>query len=351
MEKIIITPLYGMGDTIMTTPALELLKKSMPDCEITFFTFSSPTHQIMLNNPHIDRLWYYPLKVIHFLKGSVHVIGRFSFRFDTCINFYPSNRTAYNLFSFLTGAKKRIGHTYVKKNFSQLNWLKNMTIPEDISLHCVQENVRLLKFFEINPDMNNIPPTKIYLTNQEKEAGETFRRSLTNSPNVGIHTGTSTFKNQDKRRWPKESFARMIDLLPDIHFILFGSLDEIGINNDIKASVKNTNQVTIVDNKTIREVAAIIGTLDVFVSNDSGLMHIAAAMNTPVVAILGPTNPSFIHPWVVKHRIARLELPCSPCFFYSPKPLTCSQNNSFKCIHELEPALVANAVKELLDMA
>lgn len=349
MEKIVVTPLMGMGDTLMTTPALQLIKENRPDCEITYFTFNRATQEVLLNNPHIDHLHYHPIKAVNFVKATLHVLTHFSFRFDTCINFYPSNRIQYNAFAFMTGAKMRIGHTYLKKYFSQLNWLKNRTIREDYNAHCVVENIRLLKFLGIEADTEKIPPMHIYLTDDEKFTGESFRESMKHSTIAGIHTGTSTFKNQDKRRWPKEYFVRLIDSLPDIHFVMFGALDELEINRSIQSSVKNSGQVTVVDNKTLREVAAIIGKLDAFISNDSGLMHIAAAMNTPTLAILGPTNQNFIHPWNVKHKIARLELPCSPCFYYSPKPLACSLKDQFKCLSELEPPLVEDSLVKLLE--
>lgn len=348
MEKILITPLVGMGDTLMTTPALELLKKHRPDCEITFFTMSQSTHAIMLNNPHIDHLDYYPIKAIHFLQGTFYVFNSFFMRFDTCINFYPSNRSAYNLFSLLTGAKKRIGHAYTKMNFSQLNWLKNNIIKEDTRLHCVEENVRLLSYFGISADKQDIPATKIYLTDEERAAGTDFAKQIKRYPLIGIHAGTSTFKNHAHRRWPKENFVQLINQLPDAHFVLFGALDEIKINQEIKASADNSERVTICTGKTIREVAAIIGELDLFVSNDSGLMHIAAAMDTPTVSILGPTNPNFIYPWHVKHSIVRLGLTCSPCFSYSPKPLRCRLQGKYTCLVQLPVESVVNAVKGLL---
>ena len=349
MEKIVVTPLMGMGDTLMTTPALQLIKENMPDSKITFFTFNHGTHEILLNNPYIDFLWFYPIKAINFFKASLHVLTHFSFRNNTCINFYPSNRIQYNGFALMSGAKKRIGHTYLKMNSSQLNWLKNKTIPEDYNAHCVEENVRLLKFIGINVDMAKIPPTKIYLTDNEKLTGESFRESIKSSPIVGIHPGTSTFKNQANRRWPQEYFVQLLNLFPDCHFVLFGASDEKEINQFIQSSVKNSNQVTVVNNRAIREVAAIIGQLDAFVSNDSGLMHIAAAMNTPTVAILGPTNPNYIYPWHVKHKIVRLDLPCSPCFYYSPKPLTCTINEKYKCLSDLGAQKVLNALEKLLE--
>ncbi len=349
-KRILITPLDGLGDNLMTTPVISQLKKHKPNWIITYFTFNPAANQILKNNPNIDNLYYYPLKSVNFIKSITYIIKNFSFRFNTCINFYPSNRSAYNLFCLLSFAKKRLGHTYKYMNTSQLNWIKNCLIKEDEKAHCVEQNIRLLKFFDIPHSLHDIPDMKIYLTQEEKVIGQSFRDSFKTEKIVGIHAGTNTFKNHDKRRWPEEYFVKLIDRFPDIHFLLFGTADEIDLNKSIKSSISNKNQVTIVQDKSIREVASIIGELDCFISNDSGLMHIAAAMDTPVLAILGPTNQHFIYPWSVKHKISRLNLPCSPCFFYSPKPLSCKLNNSFKCLHELSVSQVEKDFRELMGL-
>jgi heptosyltransferase-2 len=89
---------------------------------------------------------------------------------------------------------------------------------------------------------------------------------------------------------------------------------------------------------------------NLFVSNDSSLMHVASAMHLKVVAIIGPTNPHFIHPWKTDYRIVDLNLNCSPCFFYSPRPLICIRKDvQFKCIKELNKDMVYDAVVDLLN--
>jgi len=351
MKKILITPLDGMGDTLMTTPAIQLLKENIPDCEITCFVYNKSTHDILLNNPYIDKLWYYPLKTINFIKGTYHILRYFTFRYDFCINFYPSNRSAYNIFALMVCAKYRLGHRYLHKDFSQLNWLKNKTLKEDYFTHCVVENVKLLSFFNLNIAMDKIPAMKLYHTKSEIESGLSYRKSINKfSRIVGIHAGTSTFKGHANRRWPKERFVELIDTFPDICFLLFGGGDdEVVINKYISSSVKNRGHVFMVEEKGIREVASIIGTLDAFISNDSGLMHVAAAMNIPLVVLLGPTNEHFIYPWAVKYIIASLRLPCSPCFYYSPDHLRCSMNNSFKCLRSLDSGIVADALRKVLE--
>jgi len=77
---------------------------------------------------------------------------------------------------------------------------------------------------------------------------------------------------------------------------------------------------------------------------------VASAMQRKVVAVIGPTNQHFIHPWKTEYKIVTLNLECSPCFFYSPRPLICSRTDiKFKCIRELSVDMVFEAVSGLLN--
>jgi heptosyltransferase-2 len=88
---------------------------------------------------------------------------------------------------------------------------------------------------------------------------------------------------------------------------------------------------------------------NIFVTNDSSQMHIAAALGLNVTAIIGPTNQNYIHPWKTEHQIVSLNLDCSPCFFYSPTPLICHRTDvKFKCIKELTVNMVYNSVLNYL---
>jgi heptosyltransferase-2 len=78
-------------------------------------------------------------------------------------------------------------------------------------------------------------------------------------------------------------------------------------------------------------------------------MHVASGMNLRVVAIIGPTNPAYIHPWKTEYKIVSLNLECSPCFIYSPRPLKCFRDDiKFKCIKELTVEMVYNQLNSFL---
>jgi heptosyltransferase-2 len=87
-----------------------------------------------------------------------------------------------------------------------------------------------------------------------------------------------------------------------------------------------------------------------FVSNDSSLMHIAGALGLPTVAIFGPTNETYVHPWKTRYEIVQTGIECRPCFIYSPKPLMCYRVDpaeNFMCVRDIEVDDVFQAVQRL----
>lgn len=341
--------MIGIGDVLMTTPALEIIKKNIPESEITYCTMSKGVFDILKGNPNIDNLVYFPFLGKNAFSALLQFLKEQSCRHSVNLNFYPSNRLHYNIISLLTFARQRIGHTYLRMNFSQLNWLKNKTIEEDDSLHCVEENIRLLQFLGLEVSADNIPPMNIYLTTLEIEAGMQYCKSISPSKCcIGVHAGTSVMKGHAARRWSKENFTLLLNNVKDAHFVLFGTKEELEANQFIHDNVV-PGRVTFVNNKTIREVAAIIRACDFFLSNDSGLMHLAAATGTPVIALVGPTNPVYIKPWNVPHKVVSAPNACCHCFRYSPKPLTCVSEKKFECLTGITVEMVEKEIRSFID--
>lgn len=348
-KSIFITPMIGMGDVLMTTPALKILKKNLPEYTITCCTLNKGIASLLKNNSDIDNIVHYDFFGAKKITELVRYIWNESFRYSHTLTFYPSNRIHYNVVSLLTGARNRVGHQYLRMNFSQGNWLKNCTIKEVDTLHCVEENVKLLSFFNITADMNSIPSMSVILDSSEIQTGEVLRNNYSGTSYcIGVHAGTSILKGHVARRWPMKYFAETISKIPEAHFLLFGTKEELEANQYILDNTPK-GRATFVADKSIREVASIIKACDAFLSNDSGLMHLAAAVGTPVLSLIGPTNPAYIRPWGVKHKVLTANAPCSPCFVYSPKPLSCSQKNKFHCLQDLRVDMVVAALREFME--
>jgi heptosyltransferase-2 len=347
-KSIFITPMIGMGDVLMTTPTLKILKKNYPDYSISYCTLNKGIASLLRNNSDIDNIVHYDFFGTKKIFELIRFIREQAFRHSHALTFYPSNRIHYNVVSLLSGAPNRIGHQYLRMNVTQGNWLKNRTIKEIDTLHCVEENVKLLSFFNIAADPHSIPPMSVTLDDSEIQIGVTQKNSCAGDNYcIGVHAGTSVLKGHIARRWPMEYFAGTIRNIPDAHFLLFGTKEELEANQYILDNTPK-GRVTFVADKSIREVASVIKACDAFLSNDSGLMHLAAAVGTPVLSLIGPTNPAYIRPWGVKYKVLTANAPCSPCFVYSPKPLSCSEKNKFHCLHDLQVNTVVDAIREFM---
>jgi heptosyltransferase II len=350
MKHILILPLYGIGDVLMSTPAIRNLKEQL-GCEITYLHMFRTTYDILQNSPHIKENIFFPFLTSSKLEG-IRFLLQFRKRFDASINFYPSNRRDYNLAAFVAGSPLRIGHRYAMRDIAELNFLKNRTVQEDDSLHNVEENLRLLQFLGIEKSMTY--PLDFFATEEEDIFAELWLKQNTaeTSTLVGLHPGASTFKNHARKKWPEASFAALIENLSEelknASFLLFGGPEEQEIRKAVLSAVRTSARVLSVDSFSVRQSAALMKRCNIFISNDSGPMHMAAAARIPTVAIFGPTNPVWVSPWDVPHIVARACESCKPCFRYSPVPMSCTTDRDFACLREITVEQVYNACVELM---
>ncbi len=356
MMRILALPLYGIGDVLMTTPALRNIKEKLPSARLTYLHMFKTTRDVLIQNPNVDENIHFPFLGAGKLASAKFVMGLRG-KYDAAINFYPSNRRDYNIASFLSGCPVRIGHTYVKRNLREMNFLKNRTLREDDNLHNVEENLRLLDFLGIKDPSPY--PLEIFLTASEEEeashwiAGKGIDENGKNLV-VGLHPGTSAFKEHVNKRWPASRFSELIDAIADIspaaRFFVFGGPEEAGLKNEIKRGCSG-GKVFTVDTPGIRQTAAVMKRCGLFISNDSGLMHLAAALRVPTVGIFGPTNPKWVGPWGCPSKIVRnpeAKKNCEPCFRYSPAPLKCEKDRDFDCLQGISVADVLGAAKGLM---
>jgi heptosyltransferase-2 len=348
ITKILALCLPGIGDTILFTPALRALRQHFPRAQIWVLVMFPGSQQVLEKNPHVDHVILWEFLKEGAFRSLKFLLGLRRQRFDVSIMAYPANRIEYSVVHFLIGARNRYGHRYHHRNLRSLNVLHGHTILEDNGRHNVEENMALLRLLGI--EVQDPFALELYLSKEDQAWARRWlrERGLEGELLIGFHAGTAEFKNQARRRWAREKFAQLGDILSEelgARMLLFGGPDEEQLNEDIRSRMSHPG--LLVSSTTMRQTAALIEHCDLFVSNDSALMHTAAAMKVPCVVIFGPTNPQWVHPYGTPHGIVRLNLDCSPCFYYSARPLTCRRGD-FICITDLEVQRVATAVRELL---
>ena len=351
--KILIITLAGIGDALMFTPSVIKLKEFYPDSDIDVLTMFSGTENIYSGIPQINKIIYFD-----FLKEGIAKSLSFVFsirgKYDISFNVYPANRKEYNIISFLIGAKKRAAVSYLRKDFANLSFLNNVISREDDSLHNVEENIKLVEKVS-GKKIDNIPELFFPLSAKDEQVAQKVLNEASIKDDdlvIGYHPGCAILKNHIKRRWEPEQFSALGKKLIDdfnARILVFGGPEEKELKESVRDGI-NSPRAIIINTGSLSQSAAVMKRCDVFVTNDSSLMHVAGALKLKTVVAIGPTNVNYIHPWQTDYKIASLNLDCAPCFFYSPKPLTCSRTDvQFKCIRELDVKIVYGAVKSFID--
>jgi lipopolysaccharide heptosyltransferase II len=191
--------------------------------------------------------------------------------------------------------------------------------------------------------------TRVHLTEKDRDFASDFLRGDAHDATtsvVGFQPGTSATMRW--KQWPVERWRSVLDRLvaeaPDARIVLFGSNSEAPMIEKMAEGLGP--RVLLAAGKTsIKQAASLIEACDVLVCNDSGLMHVAGAVGTPVVAIYGPTDFSRTAPLGAGNSIIRHELPCSPCFTMEgeERVRACPHHD---CLMTISPNEVLVAIKQ-----
>lgn len=350
LHSILTVALSGIGDALMFSPALRLLREKYPETQIDILCMFKGVEELYKRNPDISNVLYWDF-LSSSIPSSFSYLLKLRGKYDATISVYPQNRWEYNSICFLIGAKYRLGHIYNHLNAYSLSFLNNHRIHELDSRHNVEENIELVKLLGVNIPQQ-LPPLQVHLTNEDIEQGNDWLASqnLSHSLLVGFHAGSAEFKNHINRRWAPEKYAELgLRLIREKNasILLFGGSDEYALNEKINSAMENKG---VIVKTPFMLTAALMSQCKLFVCNDTGLMHLAAGLQLPIVTIFAYTNPSYVYPWKTRTTMVRHPLECSPCFYYSPRPVRCRwKEDRFRCITHIEVDEVWNAVNTMLD--
>ncbi len=356
--RMLVFNISGLGDTLQWLPALALVREHNPGTRVTALTMFGSVGALLEASGLVEEVLQFDFVGRPAPEGLRFLAGLRARRFDWGVIPYGSNRFEYNVANRLVGARHRLAHRYVRHRLRSWSFLNDVLLDEDVSLHSVEENVRLVQRAGLVPAGAPVPerlsPPKIpeaiaaeVESGARRIIGEGATRAL-----IAVHASCSVLKNQQQRCYPPEALAQALVALrerrPDAFFLVFSGGMDAPLTERLVARLPDGCHA-IPPTPTILHCAAWLARARVLISNDSGLMHLAAAMGVPCATIFGPTNPIFVRPWGVPHRIiARDELPCRPCFMYSSTPMHCPAGLDFACLTGLGPERIAAAAGELL---
>jgi len=281
MRLLIEVPTW-LGDAIMATPAIENLINHFENVEVTILG-SFVSTKLFINHPKVVNIVIDQTKSSKNRYFEIYKLSKEFKTFDMLVSFRSSFSS--RLLSFLTSIKDRYNYKKIK-----------------------EEKHQVLKYNEF---INSI-------IKKNYKAGDLkiyFDRKKYDKPTLGINPG-ATYGSA--KRWYPEEFAKVAISMSKTHdIVIFGGPGETDIAKDIEEKliqVDIKNYKNLAGKTSISELIEYIGGLDLFITNDSGPMHVAAAFKVPTIAIFGPTKYRETNQWNNPNQtIISKNLDCAPC--------------------------------------
>ena len=307
--KILVNSLAGIGDTLIATPFLHELRANFPAATIDTFVLWPGSRDLLEGNPHVNSVFQKNLIKEGPLKSLPFLWQLRQRRYDISINVHTMGRIHYRAVARFLGARLRVSHEYEGHGLLD-RALVNRTIPQDYTVHSVENNNRLLALLGGQPLLPK-HDFEIFLTPAETKTAADFiaAHQLQSRQRLGLHIGSGGTKNLRLKRWPFAHYLELIQRLnrshPDLAILLFGGPEEQREHEKILATTLG-HPVFAPPTKNLRQAAAVLKHCNAFLSVDTAIMHLAAAMKVPnQLVIEAPTlNPTNV-PWQNSYRLIR----------------------------------------------
>ena len=332
MQNILVCQTGGwIGDMVLLTPALRALKQAYPESRLELL-LRPLVSDLMESHPYVDAC-IVDEKTEGRFRSLTKLVRRIRRRsFDLAVVLHPTSfRNA--LLPFLARIPMRIG-----TNVSGRGMLLTKSCADDTNVHEVHRYLRVLPLLDIDTTSDGL---EFWHTDADRQCVENLLRAEGVSCDdrlIAINLGTTW----QTKRWKVESFAEVIQQITHLaqgtKVVLTGSPTEQTLAEALPASLPTIN---LVGKTSILQLGALLERCEVCLTCDSGPMHIAAAVNTPTVALFGPTDPVRHRPYGIGHTVIEKPVSCRPCY----KRSCHLQDTPYLCMQEIGTDEVVKAVE------
>ncbi|UCF36873.1 MAG: glycosyltransferase family 9 protein [Acidobacteriota bacterium] len=334
-RRILFVRLRSLGDTVLMTPALEVVKRSEPD-SLVAVVCEEPFHQVLIGNPNVDLSLTAPRRAS--FRQRLELVRQVrAFGPDVAIDLHGGTTAAF--LTTVSSAKLRVGYAQ-----SRNSYLYNSTVPSSKevwkkeSLHTVEH--QLTPLLHLGLEVQPIPRLRVPVGEAELSHVDRRLAELGVVPGFLLLQPAAAF---DTKQWPVEHFAGLIERIRSKGqevVVTCGPGEEHLLDrlNSLCGSGLKT-----VPPGSVSDFSALAHRSRGFIGNDTGTTHIAAALGKPVVVIFGSSDWKVWAPWGVDYELIRADLPCIPCPGYH-----CLEFERPKCILSITEEEVFRAVERLL---
>jgi heptosyltransferase-2 len=301
-----------IGDTILTVPFLRNLRRGYPGARIDLVV-APYSSDVLRGIPYVDEFIVYDPPTIHADSGGRHrtLLSKARFVADLRKRRYDKAYVLKRSFSsaaiaFLSGARERIGFDTEGRGF-----LLTSRVPYRHDRHEVLNFLDVLRADGVPVFDDHL---EAWISPEETAAAEGFlaqRGAAPGEPLVAIHP----FCANQTRAWHEDGFVATANALQEragVRILLLGGKRDREMAGRIAGKIRPA-PVTAVGETDLRQSMALLSKCDLLICNDSGIMHLAAALDLPLIALFGPQSPVKFGPWGRRCRILYKRFPCSPC--------------------------------------
>jgi heptosyltransferase II len=299
--NILVISLAGIGDTLFATPLIHELRANFPAATIDALVLWPGSKNLLEGNPHLNSVHQKNLLRVGKAESLSFLWQLRKQKYDVSINTHPQSRIHYRAVARLINARVRVSHEYDNAG----GWdrlLVNRTLKQDYGKHAVENNLALLETVGAGRKLPR-HEYEVFPSPADLKWAEEFiaRHDWSGRKRLGIHVGSGGTKNLPLRRWPIDHYLALLKELrqahPELAVLLFGGPEEEKDHQRIGAQT-SPDQVLIAHTANLRQAAALLKQCDLFLSVDTALMHLAAAMKVPKqVVIETPTWNKPIEPY------------------------------------------------------
>ena len=335
--KILIIKLSSLGDVVLAGPSLRAIRKKFPKSKYKIsLLVNAPYQEVLFSCPYIDELIVCDLhdrgKGIRELLKIMQQLRKKNF--DFVIDLQNNHKS--HLLTFLSLIPGRYGY---RRKFG---FLLNYSIPvEAMSQGPIEHQFRILKMLEIESKSFNL---ELWTNKEDEEYVENLLNEQWVGPRqvlVGINLSAS--KRWPTKDWPVNYIATLCEDLSfkDIRMVFTGGTEDLSRAKSIIDLLKSAKPIITCGKTSINQLVALIKRCQIFIGSDSAPLHIAAATETPYIALFGPTDPRWHIASGHKGVIFYKNLSCSPCYKSSCKTV--------ECMYAIKPQEVVKAIEKILN--
>jgi heptosyltransferase-3 len=337
-KRLLVIKLKQPGDVLVSTPVIAALKEAWPDCHLTYLV-PQGAEDMVSGHPGLDdflvvdrggETWRQALDFVRELRRR---------RFDLLLELSGGDRGA--IYSLLSGAKERVGLEHLRMPFWQRRLCFTRLLPRPpVEMHLVDQNLQPLRALGLQPKK---PRLQFFWGQAVEQRIQDLLTGHGLAPGsfVVMHPGAGwRFKC-----WTPQGYARVLETLHrDWHLPVIITGTRAPHEQELLEAILRESRIkpiNLAGSLTLKELGALIAKARFFFGPDSAPMHLAAAVETPAVALFGPSGVFNWGPWGQGHLVIQKDWPCVPCGRDG-----CEGSKVSRCLVEIEPAEVLTAMAQ-----